>query len=529
MSRCSLFICINSRILLQFCHSLYPSCQWEDKAVRRLIGDGRLAARLEGHDTRASMNDLECPICFLQYSQINVTQCCKAYMCTECFLQVRPQKEKLCSCPFCNNPKLFVSVARKLDPEQLQERQADEQRAIAMQIQKQNIHDADQFGATLEKRIRSQSVGNDVDPEILIRQLSMTEDDRRAIETEMRAQHTHPLALQMQAEAEQRRLQNEQEYYRTNSGRIREAALLRVARMGSHGGDRIRGERSASGPRNWNDIVSSFERGGGEQVNSLDDLVVLEAAILLSMEEEARRARNGETVPENSTFNATQHARDGFPLIQHYLSSSQRRLGGRGFYELTEDEQVAMAIALSMQEASESETSADTTRNTDTSDDVVITEGNETDEFSKHMTVETAPSSGDEDADQEHQFYTMEPATLTTMTPPSVALAAAQPPRSENGFFDDSDQQLPSVYFDDSDQQLNTIDFDESDKKLPAVDFDASDKKMPAVDFDESDGKVPAKLDFDESDGKIPAVCLNESNEKLSAGNGENGDDKLFP
>jgi hypothetical protein len=39
--------------------------------------------------------------------------------------------------------------------------------------------------------------------------------------------------------------------------------------------------------------VAAFERGGNGEVQSLDDLVVLEAAILLSMEEDARRARTG--------------------------------------------------------------------------------------------------------------------------------------------------------------------------------------------------------------------------------------------
>mmetsp|Transcript_10081 Transcript_10081/g.14256 ORF Transcript_10081/g.14256 Transcript_10081/m.14256 type:complete len:142 (-) Transcript_10081:827-1252(-) len=93
---------------------LYPSCPWEDRAVRRLIADGKLAARLSGKDSRMTPSARECPICFLHYDQINITKCCHATICTECYLQVHPQKENMCMCPFCNNPKMNVVVAKKI-------------------------------------------------------------------------------------------------------------------------------------------------------------------------------------------------------------------------------------------------------------------------------------------------------------------------------------------------------------------------------------------------------------------------------
>ena len=383
-------------------------------------------------------------------------------MCTECFLQVRPQKEKSCCCPFCNNPKLYVAIAKKLDSDQLQERQAEEQRVIELRIQKQHIYEAEE-----EQRKRCK------EDEALIRQSSMTEEDRRAIEREMRAQHTHPLALQMQAEADQRRVQNERDYYKTHSGQIRDAALLRAARIGSRG-DSSSGRESGNGSnrRNWNDIVSAFEQGGGEQVNSLDDLVVLEAAILLSMEEAARRG--DEASSESTKFNASQHARDGFPLVQQLFNtraSSHRRLGGRGFHGLTENEQVAMAIALSMQETvseSSDSTSAENNKNTDVSDDTFAVEEVERMEVS----IETDPLKPTHDFLDEKNNYT---------SCSIVGEAAAMPQPSS---FDESDPRLSGMNFDDSDKKMTAIDFGESDQKMPAVTFDDSDRKLVAKDSD---------------------------------------------
>jgi hypothetical protein len=383
-------------------------------------------------------------------------------MCTECFLQVRPQKEKSCCCPFCNNPKLYVAVAKKLDADQLQERQAEEQRVIEQRIQKQHIHEAEE-----KQRMRFN------DDEALIRQSSMTEEDRRAIEREMRAQHTHPLALQMQAEADKRRVQNEQDYYKTHSGNIREAALLRAARIGSRG-DSSSSRRSGNGNsrRNWNDIVSAFEQGGGEQVNSLDDLVVLEAAILLSMEEAARRGVEGTS--ETNKFNASQHARDGFPLVQQLLTArtnSHHRLGGRGFQGLTENEQVAMAIALSMQESiseSSDSTSADNNKNTDVSDDTVAVEKDERIEQPEE-TEQFKPTHNI--LDEMNHFTSCN----------IVEEAAAMPQPS---LFDESDSRISGMNFDDSDKKMTAVDFDESDQKMPAIDFNDSDCKLAASDLD---------------------------------------------
>jgi hypothetical protein len=110
------------------------TCQWEDRAVRKLVGDGKLAARLEGTEHCNASSDQECPICFLHYAEVNVSKCCNAYICTECYLQVRPQKEKATPCPFCNHHKLTVLVAKQMDELAINERDAEEQMFIEAKL-----------------------------------------------------------------------------------------------------------------------------------------------------------------------------------------------------------------------------------------------------------------------------------------------------------------------------------------------------------------------------------------------------------
>eukprot|EP00563_Minutocellus_polymorphus_P016195 CAMPEP_0181057320 /NCGR_PEP_ID=MMETSP1070-20121207/20186_1 /TAXON_ID=265543 /ORGANISM="Minutocellus polymorphus, Strain NH13" /LENGTH=598 /DNA_ID=CAMNT_0023136723 /DNA_START=590 /DNA_END=2386 /DNA_ORIENTATION=- len=115
---------------------LYPATPWDARTIRRLVGDGKLAARLRGTDARVNSTDQECPICFLHYAQVNITKCCTATVCTECYLQVRPQKEKnTAPCPFCNAPKVAVRVAKMMTGSQVRHREAEEQRIIAAQIE----------------------------------------------------------------------------------------------------------------------------------------------------------------------------------------------------------------------------------------------------------------------------------------------------------------------------------------------------------------------------------------------------------
>ncbi|CAB9500239.1 May negatively regulate the SNF1 kinase (By similarity) [Seminavis robusta] len=331
---------------------LYPSCQWEDKAVRKLIGDGKLSARLRGTENRSSPTDRECPICFLQYKEVNTTKCCSAFICTECYLQVRPQKAKSPSCPFCNHSKFSVTVAQAMNAEAMLLREETEQRVIEAKIREQQSQqnsnspngdnkaggaaEKNSFGSSLEQneriatlRARSSSLSDQQEnfesiPEDVLREsFAMTPEERRMLEDEMRAQHSHPLSLRLEAEAEERRIQNEQEFLRNNPTH----AFLEQQRR--YRSARASGSRTTGGAepprRNWNQIVEAFERGGHGEVNSLDDLVVLEAAMILSMEEEGRRRGSNSAAPDGAAepFDANRHANEGFPLVRSILSGRQ--------------------------------------------------------------------------------------------------------------------------------------------------------------------------------------------------------------
>jgi len=198
---------------------LYESCQWDDRTIRKLIGDGRLAARLKGGEDRDEKRNQECPICFLTYSEVNVTKCCQANICTECFLQVRPQREKQACCPFCNNEKLSIAIAEQLSADQVQEREKEEQlvveariRALSNDGNKKAGSPTGDFGDRLQKdervarmRARSESIHSEENnpnaDNTTIQSLAMTPEERRSLEDEMKAQLSHPLARRMEQEA----------------------------------------------------------------------------------------------------------------------------------------------------------------------------------------------------------------------------------------------------------------------------------------------------------------------------------------
>jgi hypothetical protein len=349
--------------------SLYNSCPWEDRAIRKLIADGKIAARLKGTEYRTTLaSDQECPICFLYYTEVNVTKCCNANVCTECFLQVRPQKESQATCPFCNSSNFTVSVAQKPSDEEIKDREKNEQMVIEARIRAErgcggagsSNHDATTpvkkksgasvapdssslscFGSELEKderfqllKKRTESFASNEgtrtpqkDAEI-IQSIAMTPEERRRLEEEMKAQHNHPLSLRVEAEAHERRLQNEQAYYRSNSvgsNTLRAQRAADLFRSNSSNGAAATRRLRYRGARDWNQIVESFERGGNGDVNSLDDLVVLEAAILLSMEAEAEANRER----DRGQFDAARHAGAGFPLVRSLFGGNDGD-GGNG-------------------------------------------------------------------------------------------------------------------------------------------------------------------------------------------------------
>jgi len=120
----------------------------------------------------------------------------------------------------------------------------------------------------------------------------------------------------------------------------------------------------------WDRSIEALERG---EIHSIDDLLVIEAAILLSMEESARRRGS------DSASDSSHESIDAFPFLNALMSQNRaqdivdddsddlssenrtsrrrrRRRRGRNasglpLSAMTEDEQVAIAIALSLRDA----------------------------------------------------------------------------------------------------------------------------------------------------------------------------------
>ena len=264
---------------------------------------------------------------------------------------------------------MYVAIARRLDPSEIQNREEQDQRLIEFAIRARANGEevstptervSEGFGSSLENdkfvsRARSRTVsdcerGSEVNKDIqLLRQLSLSSEDRIALEREMRAQHTHPLALQMEAEAAERRIANELEYYRNNPQRSRDAAMQRARLIGS---ESFRNRISRMNPDHMR-MVSSRNRHSFNDFSdstSLDDMVVLEAALLLSMEEEVRANGDQEQLDRNSDIGGSRRWFRGSGRPPWASATMDVGLPGTFSRGFSEDEQLAMAIALSMQE-----------------------------------------------------------------------------------------------------------------------------------------------------------------------------------
>lgn len=314
---------------------LYATCTWDERSIRREIGDGRLAARLVGKDGSSSSADVECPICFLNYSDVNETTCCKAHICTECFLQIRPAREDP-FCPFCNSPSLKVKTAMiKNDKKECSNNANDAKSDTILGERDCPVGKNDgEFGSVLLKSRTESMSSEDTSDETRIATISP--EERGKIEAEMRQQNDHPVMQRIDIEAAELRREHDLTYLRSNSGMRR---LL--SRSALNGRSRIGGRGLSTRGRNFNDMVRAFEQSYGEdRMHSLDDLVMLEAAIVLSMEQEAARRARGEN-GENT--NTAEQGRSGFSMLQALI---QRRLAAEGQQndeESTDEEDVHMA------------------------------------------------------------------------------------------------------------------------------------------------------------------------------------------
>lgn len=338
---------------------LYPTCSWDDRSIRRLIGDGKLAPRLSGHETILSSSDVECPICFLNYLKVNETSCCKGHICTECYLQLRPMHDNNAACPFCNTSPYSVKISDIKPVKTIDDDEIDGKDILPDSPKIAQPKDGE-FGSRL-LRVRSESLTSSELSEDLCpaTTLTLSAKERERIEQQMKEQYNHPLARRIEMEAEERRHEHDQRYRRANSDPISTNRGL-LARNFLHGRLHSRGRHSRAlnglsaesgdgSRRNWNQIVRSFEQSYGSEgrVQTLDDLVVLEAAILLSMEQQAARRRNRREGNEDG--DATENPREGFPEVLQALMSRRVAESSRTGDEDTDEEEESNLSTLRIQ------------------------------------------------------------------------------------------------------------------------------------------------------------------------------------
>ena len=114
---------------------LYDSCSWDNKTLKKLIVEKKLAPIFTGADQKDDLE--ECPICMLYYPYLNTSTCCKKHICTECFLQVRKPgagSETDC-CPFCTSPNYNVTFNGRRSEALLKKEREEEIRVSTLERQ----------------------------------------------------------------------------------------------------------------------------------------------------------------------------------------------------------------------------------------------------------------------------------------------------------------------------------------------------------------------------------------------------------
>eukprot|EP01036_Dinobryon_divergens_P025277 gene25277-33807_t len=80
--------------------------------VKKLIIEKKLAPTPASD---SEVRDKECPICFLNYENLNSVVCCNQNVCTDCFVQLKIANDK-CACPFCGKDTLSVTFIADNSP-----------------------------------------------------------------------------------------------------------------------------------------------------------------------------------------------------------------------------------------------------------------------------------------------------------------------------------------------------------------------------------------------------------------------------
>jgi hypothetical protein len=206
-------------------HRLYKTCQWDDKVLRRLIGDGKLASRKTTtinsgagpaggapSSTASSISSSwECPICFCNYDEINRTTCCEKEICTECYLQLKPPpKNAHVSCPFCVGQRLKVERCLETAPKEVL---VAPTKSATSTTSSEDEKDLLQHHTSMMTAPSSPSpTTNTPGPAAYC----LTPEQRQKLEAKVSEQQIHPLAARLAQEEAERRLANELHYLTSN-------------------------------------------------------------------------------------------------------------------------------------------------------------------------------------------------------------------------------------------------------------------------------------------------------------------------
>eukprot|EP01129_Flabellula_baltica_P016842 TRINITY_DN9155_c0_g1_i1.p1 TRINITY_DN9155_c0_g1~~TRINITY_DN9155_c0_g1_i1.p1 ORF type:complete len:209 (+),score=50.66 TRINITY_DN9155_c0_g1_i1:24-629(+) len=118
---------------------IYPDgIQWDQRVVKKMVSDKKVAPFFEGSIDCDSVYSEECPICFLYYTGgLNRSRCCKNSICTECYLKIKPSGS-IIDCPFCNSSNYQVMFTGPLTQKEVDERIKEEEAFTAAQEKMRN-------------------------------------------------------------------------------------------------------------------------------------------------------------------------------------------------------------------------------------------------------------------------------------------------------------------------------------------------------------------------------------------------------
>jgi uncharacterized membrane-anchored protein YjiN (DUF445 family) len=198
--------------------------------------------------------------------------------------------------------------------------------------------------------------------------VAMSPEERRALEEEMRSQSSHPLLQQMIAEAEQQRERHEMEHFertveRMQSSRNRLTTLIRRLERGEdHPVSLLTGTL-----REENTGVSNHQ----SERSHIDQLIMLEAALYLSMNARAGSARRGVRDRQNTNQGGS------LQVDTNSISNNSRNSSGIEYAManmflggISEQEQLELAIQMSLEEADRRQGAEATNDTSETDGDV---------------------------------------------------------------------------------------------------------------------------------------------------------------